>query len=231
MRSIVVLVTILICSSFALGQDCDTYLLLNEGASLEYTNFDKKGRPLTVGNHKAEKVEKVGDKYTSQINLELKNLDKGETFNMQYDVSCEDGVLSIDMSRFFDSSQLMQYEGADFNIDIEGDMLYFPRDLVEGEELNDGHITIKVNKDGFTFVTMTMTVLNRKVLGKETITTKAGTFDCQKVTYDFESKFGIIKVRGSVEEWYLDNRIIVRSKTKNKKGKPQGSTELTQISE
>ncbi len=47
------------------------------------------------------------------------------------------------MSRFFDSSQLMQYEGADFNIDIEGDMLYFPRDLKEGEELNDGHITNK----------------------------------------------------------------------------------------
>ncbi len=230
MKSIATLISILICSTLALGQGCDTYLLLNEGSFFEYTNYDKKGKPLTVGNHQAVMVDNDGGKYTSKIKLDVKNLKKGDTFTMEYEVGCEDGILSIDMSRFFDSSQLMQYEGADFNIDIEGDMLYFPRDLVEGEELNDGHITIKVNKDGFTFVTMTMTVFNRKVLGKETITTKAGTFECQKVSYDFESKFGIIKVRGSVEEWYLDNRIIVRSKTKNKKGKDVGSTDLTKMS-
>ncbi len=230
MKSIITLITVIICSSLTFGQECDTYLLLNEGASFEYTNYDKKGKALTVGNHQAVNVDNAGDKFTSQIKLDVKNLKKGDTFTMEYDVGCEDGILSIDMSRFFDSSQLMQYEGADFNIDIEGDMLYFPRDLKEGEDLNDGHITIKVNKDGFTFVTMTMTVLNRKVLGKESITTKAGTFDCQKVTYDFESKFGIIKVKGSAAEWYHDNRVIVRSESYNKKGKLLGSTELTQIS-
>ncbi len=230
MKSIITLITVIICSSLTFGQECDTYLLLNEGASFEYTNYDKKGKALTVGNHQAVKVDNAGDKFTSQIKLDVKDLKKGDTFTMEYDVGCEEGILSIDMSRFFDSSQLMQYEGADFNIDIEGDMLYFPRDLKEGEDLNDGHITIKVNKDGFTFVTMTMTVLNRKVLGKESITTKAGTFDCQKVTYDFESKFGIIKVRGSAAEWYHDNRVIVRSESYSKKGKLLGSTELTQIS-
>lgn len=230
MKSIATLITIFICSTFAIGQECDDYLLLNEGSSLEYTNYDKKGNAITVGNHKAVSVEKNGTEFKSKIELDLKNLDKGDTFKMEYDVSCEDGILSIDMSRFFDSSQLMQYEGADFNIDIKGDMLYFPRDLKEGESLNDGHITIKVNKDGFTFVTMTMNIINRKVHGKETITTKAGTFDCYKVSFDFESKFGIIKARGSAEEWYHDNRILVKSKSYSKKGKDVGSTELTQIS-
>ncbi len=230
MKSIITLITLFVFSTLTLGQECDTYLLLNEGAFFEYTNYDKKGKALTEGNHQAVKVDNAGGQYTSKIKLDVKDLKKGDTFTMEYDVSCENGILSIDMSRFFDSSQLMQYEGADFNIDIEGDMLYFPRDLVEGEQLNDGHITIKVNKDGFTFVTMTMTVLNRKVLGKESITTKAGTFDCQKVSYDFESKFGIIKVRGSAAEWYHDNRVIVRSESYNKKGKLLGSTELTQVS-
>ena len=231
MKSIATLITILFCSTLAIGQECDDYLLLNEGSSLEYTNYDKKGKAITVGTHKAISVENNGNVFKSQIELDLKNLDKGDTFKMEYDVSCEDGILSIDMSRFFDSSQLMQYEGADFNIDIEGNVLYFPRDLVEGEELNDGNITIKVNKDGFTFVTMTMDVLNRKVVGKETVTTKAGTFDCFKVSFDFESKFGFIKVRGSAEEWYHDNRVLVKSKSFNKKGKEVGSTELTKILE
>jgi len=231
MKSIATILTILICSALTFGQECDTYLLLNEGASFEYTNYDKKGKAITVGNHLAEKVENNGGKFNSKIKLDVKDLKKGDTFSMEYDVGCEDGILSIDMSRFFDSNQLKQYEGADFDIDIEGDMLYFPRDLKEGETLNDGHITIKVNKDGFTFVTMTMTVLNRKVLGKESITTKAGAFDCQKVTYDFESKFGILKVKGSAAEWYHDNRIIVRSESYSKKGKLIASTELTAIKE
>lgn len=230
MRLFTTLITFLICSSLAISQECDDYLLLNEGATFEYTNFGKKGKALTVANHKAVRVEQDGNVFKSKINLDVKNLDKGDTFNMEYDVSCENGIVSIDMSRFFDSSQLMQYEGADFNIDIEGDMLYFPRELNEGETLNDGQITIRVNKDGFTFVTMTMTVINRKVLGKETITTKAGTFDCQKVSYDFESKFGILKIKGSVEEWYHDNRVLVRSRSYNKKRKLQGSTDLTNMS-
>lgn len=229
MKSFATLISILICSTLVIGQECDDYLLLNEGSSLEYTNYDKKGNPITVGNHQALEVDNVGGKYTSKIKLDVKNIKKGDTFTMEYDVGCEDGVFSIDMSRFFDSSQLMQYEGADFNIDIESDMLYFPKDLIEGEELNDGNITIKVNKDGFTLVTMTMKVFNRKVLGKESITTKAGTFDCQKMSYDFESKFGIFGVKGSVEEWYLYNGIIARSKTKNKKGKDTGSTDLTKM--
>lgn len=231
MKSVVILIALFVSSTLTFCQECDTYLLLNEGASFEYTNYDKKGKAQTVGNHQAVEVEDAGGVYKSKVKLDVKNLKKGDTFTMEYDVGCENGILSIDMSRFFDNSQLMQYEGADFNIDIEGDMLYFPRDLNEGEELNDGHITIKVNKDGFTFVTMTMTVFNRKVLGKESITTKAGTFDCQKVSYDFESKFGIIKIRGSVIEWYHDNRVLIKSKSYNKKGKEVGSTELTQISE
>ncbi|NND10361.1 MAG: hypothetical protein HKN96_04050 [Flavobacteriaceae bacterium] len=214
-----------------IGQECDTYLLLKEGTSLEYTNYDRKGKAITIGTHKAAKVTSSNGKFESNITLDVKDLKKGDTFTMEYDVSCEDGVLSIDMSRFFDSSQLMQYEGADFDIDIQGDMLYFPRDLVEGADLNDGNITIKVAKDGFTFVTMTMTIFNRKVLGKESITTDAGTFECQKVTFDFESKFGIIKVRGSAIEWYHDNRIIVKSESYNKKGKLLGSTKLTAMTE
>ena len=229
MKSTATLLIAILISILSFSQECDDYLLLQEGKSLEYTNKDKKGKALTVGNHKAISVENNGNEFKSIIELDLKNLDKGDTFKMEYNVSCNEGIISIDMSRFFDSSQLMQYEGADFNIDVEGDMLYFPRNLKEGESLNDGNLTIKVNKDGFTFVTMTMRIFNRQVLGKETISTKAGTFDCYKVSFDFESKFGIIKAIGSAEEWYHDNRILVLSKSFSKKGKLQGSTELTKL--
>lgn len=231
MKKVYLLIALVLIAFTSKAQECDTYLLLKEGSSFEYTNYDKKGKAITVGNHLAVKVTENGGDYKSDIKLDVKNIKKGDTFTMEYEVGCKDGVLSIDMSRFFDSSQLMQYEGSDFDIAIEGDMLYFPRDLVEGTDLNDGNITIKVNKDGFTFITMTMTIFNRKVLGKESITTEAGTFDCQKVSFDFESKFGIIKVKGSASEWYHDGRLIIKSESYNKKGKLIGSTALTKISE
>lgn len=217
------------CASMSYAQQCDTYLLLKEGSAFEYTNYDRKGKAITVGEHLAKTVSENAGVYNSLISLDIKDLKKGDEFKMEYEVGCENGILSIDMSRFFDSAKLMQYEGSDFDINIEGDMLYFPKDMSVGDELNDGSITVKVVKDGFTLVTMTMDVLNRKVEATESVTTDAGTFECQKVSYDFESKFGIIKVKGSAQEWYHNDRLLIKSESYNKKGKLLGSTALTKI--
>ena len=78
-------------------------------------------------------------------------------------------------------------------------------------------------------VTVTMDITNRKILGNETITTSAGTFVCKKVSYDFESKIGFIKVKGSGIEWHSEDKAIVKSESYNKKGKLTGSQELTKI--
>jgi len=224
-------ICVLSFSVLTYAQQCDTYLLLKEGSSFEYTNYDRKGKAITVGNHLAKTVAENAGVYNSQISLDIKDLKKGDQFNMEYEVGCENGILSIDMSRFFDSSKLLQYEGSDFDISIEGDMLYFPKNMAVGDELNNGTITVKVVKDEFTLVTMTMDILNRKVEANERVTTDAGTFECQKVSYDFESKFGIIKVKGSAQEWYHNDRLLIKSESYNKKGKLIGSTALTSIKE
>ena len=91
MKSIATIITILICSSLALGQGCDTYLLLKEGASFEYTNYDKKGKALTVGSHKAVSVNKIGDVFNSKIILDVKTLIKviRLIWNMMLDAKTE----------------------------------------------------------------------------------------------------------------------------------------------
>ena len=114
---------------------------------------------------------------------------------------------------------------------MDGDVLEFPSGMNAGDALNDGTITVKVNKEDFTLVTMIMNITNRKVHPNETITTKAGTFDCQKVTFDFESKFGILKIRGSGVEWYQNDKVLVRSESYSKKGKLVASSDLTSIKE
>ena len=78
-------------------------------------------------------------------------------------------------------------------------------------------------------MTMTMNIFNRSIVGEESISTPAGTFDCIKMTYDFDSKMGIIKVRGSAEQWYTKDQVMVQSITKNKKGKEIGKSVLTKL--
>ena len=98
-----------------------------------------------------------------------------------------------------------------------------------GDDLNDGNISIKVNSEAFTLVTMTFDVFNREIVGEETITTPAGTYKCKKVTFDFTSKFGIINVKGTGVEWYYNDAMVVKSESYNKKGKLIGYHELTGI--
>jgi len=133
------------------------------------------------------------------------------------------------MIRFFDTSKLSEHNADDIEIKIDGSVISFPLEMKAGDELADGNINIKINKDDFTLVTMTFDIFNRKVHENETITTTAGTFDCQLVTYDFESKFGFIKVKGSGKEWYLDDKAVIKSASYNKKGKLLDYYELTAI--
>jgi len=76
-------------------------------------------------------------------------------------------------------------------------------------------------------VTLSFDVFNRQVVGEETITTPAGTYDCKKVTFDFSSKFGIINIKGTGVEWYYNDAVIIKSESYNKKGKLIGYHQIT----
>lgn len=219
-----------ICLFFTLqmvAQDCE-FLILTEGVTLEYTQFDKKGKEISTSTHKTENISNSDGKITALIKMNTIG-EKDATFSSEYMVSCTEGLIAVDMIRFFDTNQISAYNSEDFSVEIEGDILEFPDEMDLNTNLNDGSITVRVLNNGFKVVTTTMDITNRKILGKETITTSAGTFDCAKVSYDFESKIGFIKVKGSGVEWHSKDKAIVKSESYNKKGKLTGSQELTKI--
>ena len=219
-------------SSFTIvAQGCNAALFLKKGNVLEYTSYDKKGKALSKASHETLSIKEEVDKLTAVIKVISKDIKGKDSFSSEYEATCMDGVFSIDMARFFDTSKLQQYDAEEFSVEMNGDVLEFPKGMSAGDTLNDGAITVKVNKDDFTLVTMVMNITNRKVHANETITTKAGTFDCQKVTYDFDSKFGFIKVRGSGVEWYEKDKVLVKSELYSKKGKLMASSDLTEMKE
>ncbi len=224
--------TTIICFMIVTGaytQECNAALLLKKGSVLEYTSFTKKGKEDGKTIHKTTSVKEEGGKFTADIKSTVIDKKGKEAMTMDYTAICENGLFSVDMSRFFNSAQLQQYNAEDITLEMDGNVLEFPANMTSETKLNDGNFTVKVNNGDFTIVTMTFDVTNRKVVGTEKITTKAGTFDCQKVTFDFNSKMGIIKMRGSGVEWYLQDKVLVKSESYNKKGKLMAYSELTDM--
>ncbi len=213
----------------AYAQECNAALFLKKGSVLEYTSFTKKGKEDGKSIHETTAVTEDNGKFTADIKTTVVDKKGKESMTLDYQAVCEDGLFSVDMSRFFNSAQLAQYDAEDIKLEMDGNVLEFPANMSSETELNDGNFTVRVNKGDFTIITMTFDVTNRKVVGTEKITTKAGTFECQKVTFDFNSKAGIIKFRGSGTEWYLKDKVIVRSESYNKKGKLMSYAELTSM--
>jgi len=209
------------------AQECN-FLILNEGVTLEYTQFDKKGKATSKSTHNTENVSNQNGIVSALIKMTTA-AEKDEAFSSEYKVSCTEGLIAIDMIRFFDNKQISSYNNEDFTVEMQGDILKFPQKMDVGADLNDGSITVKVFNNDLKIVTVTMDITNRKIVGNEKITTSAGTFDCTMLSYDFESKIGFIKVKGSGVEWYSEDKAIVKSESYNKKGKLTGSQELTKI--
>ncbi len=217
------------CIFYSVAQECNAIPFMKKGAVLEYTNYSKKGKKESTTSHETIEVSGTGDILNAIIKATVTDAKKKEPFSTEYKTSCNKGLFSVDMLRFFSLDKLSEHDKSDLSLQMDGDILEFPGGMKPGDDLNDGTISIKVNSNDFTLVTLTFKVFNREIKGEEQITTPAGTYTCQKVTFDFESKFGFINIKGTGKEWYYKDAMVVRSESYNKKGKLIGYHELTGI--
>ncbi|WP_346883024.1 hypothetical protein [uncultured Algibacter sp.] len=212
-----------------IAQNCDDVLFMKKDAKLTYTDYNKKGKKLGETLHETISITQTGEIYTALIKATRIDDKNKETFTTNFKTECNGGLFKVDMMRFFNYDKISEKQQNNLELDITGDVLEFPTNNNAGDLLNDGHITLKLNNQGFTLVTMSFDIKNRKIVGEENITTPAGTFNCQKITFDFESKFGILKIKGRGVEWYYDNVVVVKSESYNKKGKLTNYHQLTNI--
>lgn len=228
-KLIFTITTLLFFSTNCFSQElCESFTLLRNGTYLEYTDYDKKGKAISKSSHTTSQVVNEGQRIIAKIKIESSDLKKkGNTFSSEYDISCQNGVLSIDMQRFFDSNQLSQFSDSKFDVEISGDALDFPADGKSGDILNNGSLTVKVSTDGVPIINTTMNISNRTIGDSESITTDAGTFNCRVVSYDFDSKAGFVKVKGSAKQWFTTDQVMVKSESYNKNGKLLSTSKLT----
>ena len=156
----------------------------------------------------------------------------------------KDGEFMIDMNAFFEEDVLGEFidtaasaEGIEATeeekkkaieeirklIEVSGELRGIPRYPVIGA-LPDYEFVFKLS-----FVTMTVKGTERKITGKEKLTTPAGTFDCFIMEETVTTKAMMQKEVEKTVSWYAYGVGLVKENTYDKKGKLVSTTLLNSI--
>lgn len=208
------------------SQSCNDFYILNKGVEFEYAHYNNKNKLEYTNSTTVIDVVQKDDGWIIQTD-NVASDEKGQGIHKwKQEYRCKDGVLSFDMNSMFDQKQMSEFK--DMEVQIVSDKLEIPSTLTVGQTLNNGSATLTVSNQGMKIMTMTVTITNRKVESKESITLPAGTFDCFKITYNIETK-SIFKAQATAAEWYAKGIGMVKQESYDNNGKLVGYTVLNRF--
>lgn len=219
------LLTITICSA---QNECSKFYPMEEGSAFQYTNYDKKGKTEGTVDYTISKVTADGSTTNATYDMKLTDKKGKEIFKSNYEISCEDGTVSIDYESLFPSQMLQQYSEMDIEMDITGTDIKLPNDLSVGQDLEDANVSIAMNMGGIKMNT-TIDQTSRKVEKKESITVPAGTFDCYLVTETNITKTMGATIEMSSKMWLAEGVGLVQQESYKKNGNLMSRMALTKL--
>ncbi|MEE9363644.1 MAG: hypothetical protein V3U92_13680 [Cellulophaga sp.] len=232
MKKIIASLLFICFISFTSAQNCEAISPMKAGMKLEQTHYNKKGKVEFIQNHTITSTENEDGFFI--MNLESSKVFTKKSKNtdavISYALKCKNGNFFIDMNSYIPQQQQGENKNGGLKIEASGDFLLFPSELTEGQSLENGEVTLKIGTSEVSILSSTTKIFNRKVLEGTKLTTKAGSFDGYKMSFDYEFKLGFIKMKGSGIEWYVKGIGIIKSESYNKKGKLLSWWELTKIS-
>ena len=229
MKTLLVLfIVICLFTSNVMAQNsCSKFYPFSEGTSTQLTMYDKKGKLSVVVEYTVASVASTSEGETATMSHKLID-DKGNLISTsEYEVLCKDGLVSIDFNSLT-RPEMMQAFGGNAETEVTGTNIDLPNNLSVGQELPDGGINISIKMSGMN-MNMTTTITDRKVIGKESVTTPAGTFDCYVITATTTMKMGANMTRSS-KQWISEGVGVVKMEDYDKKGKLESTGLLTAFS-
>lgn len=208
-------------STTIFSQDCSNYYFLQSNKTIEMTVTNNKGKESGKVIYNITNSQKSGNSISATVNNEFidtkgKSITKGVN-----NVKCVNGVMQMDMKVFIPPSQT---SGSATASDV---YLEYPGNMNVGDQLKDGHLAMDTETSGGIKSSVEIDITERKVEGKESVTTPAGTWECYKITSNNKITSRIagigIPIKLSVTEWFAPGFGIVKTESKT------GKTEITFI--
>jgi hypothetical protein len=209
---------------------CESDLFI-KGTSVTTATFDEKGKLVSSGTSTIKEVTKTAASVSADMHVTTVDAKEKETGSADVKLRCENGKFYMDMKNFAATNTARM--GKDFTFEFEGIDMEYPSAMTAGQKLPDAQVIMTTKNNGTVFSTMTVKMINRKVIGKESKTTKAGTFDCWKIEYDIDFEMVMamgkmpIKPRRSIE-WFTPKIGTVYSES-YKEDKLESHSEITSI--
>lgn len=197
------------------------------GTIREIINFDKKDK--ITGSNTQEVISRDVSGASASVTYKSNTYDKNGNVLSEYDITinCKDGVFNFDMRDFFDKTMLQAYQGME--VEMKGDIIAYPGGLKAGDKLDDASINIIVKSNGIVFSNITITISDRIVGATESITTSAGTFSCDKISYNIQTKTRMMTINSKAAEWISEGVGMVKTESYDKSGKLMAYSLLTKL--
>ena len=188
------------------------------------TITNKKGKEAGKLVYNISNLKKTGNATSATVNSEFFDKNGKSVSKAVNSVQCDNGTLLMDMKMFIPSTQ--QAQMGDVSATGTVNYLEYPANMKEGDALKDVNFSMDFKSTAGMAGRVTIDMTNRKVTGKENITTPAGTWDCYKITYHSKMNFKLLigfNMNSDVTEWYAPGFGVVKTESDS------GKTEITAI--
>ena len=177
------------------------YFCITEGTVLEYENYGLTGNVDGYVRMHIQNVQGADGNYSVSYVITPYSPDRTPSFDpMEMKVAIANGNISAT----FGSIALME---------VSGDVPFIPSRLAVGLDLGGG--LMKISALGLNF---NSEVLSHKVVGREELSTPAGTFKCYIVEMTSETRVLMQKSVTTRRNWYARGVGVVKSETMDNKG-------------
>lgn len=228
-KSLFLIIATFVFYTFASADSsCSKYYPLEEGASFQYTNYNKKGKVEGFANHTVTKTEESEGKTRGTMSVKYSDKKGKEIFETAYGITCSGTGISIDFDSLFPAQMQQQYEQMGVSMDISGTDIELPNVLEVGMPLADANIDIAF-KMGIMQMKIAVGIHDRLVEKKESVTTEAGTFECFVIADTTHTKVMMKNVQMTSKLWLAEGVGMVRQESYDKKGSLVTRTELTKF--
>lgn len=218
-------IALFIINNNIFSQDCSSFYYFQSNKTIELTIINGKGKESGKMIYKISNSDKSGSAIIATIHSEFINT-KGEIITSNDNkVQCVSGMVMMDMKIFIPASQQEQIRSGSATANEV--YLEYPYDMKVGDQLKDGKLSMDYEGSGGLKSSIEIEITDRKVEGKETVTTPAGTWECYKISTKNRtvSKVGEIGIPINLEstEWFAPGFGVVKTESKT------GKTEITAI--
>jgi hypothetical protein len=202
------ILSIIICLS-ARSQDCGNYLLLKKNTTLDYTMV---GTDRT-GSFMVKDVKSDSNGCRATITARYPFIGK-KYRESDYEVLLENNVFKLSVYGKLIGMRPAKKEKKDNNDSQEDLFIDYPSNMEVGQTFENIVADLDMaNLFGKGSSKMRVSIINREVTGKETVSTPTGKYECFKITYDMGLKsigFNTMDQKSRYTEWFAPGVGLVK---------------------